>query len=98
MIGRIVLIIALLCRALRDCKSPFDDTVIRRMRNFAFSIIGWCVLSVVCNLVISSIFASAIQVGVSFSLGNVLLVLVILGLCDIFRYGAKLQQEHDETL
>lgn len=90
--------IAMLCRALRDCESPFDDTVIRRMRNFAFSLIGWCVLSIVCNIIISSIFATAIQVSVGFSLGTVLLVLVILGLCGIFRYGAKLQKEHDETL
>ncbi len=90
--------VAMLCRALRDCNSPFDDTVIRRMRNFAFSIIGWCVLAIVCNTVISWLFVSAIHVGVGFSLGTVLLVLVILGLCGIFRYGAKLQQEHDETL
>ena len=90
--------VAMLCRALRDCNSPFDDTVIRRMRNFAFSIIGWCVLAIVCNIVISSIFASAIQIGVGISAGTILLVLVILGLCGIFRYGAKLQQEHDETL
>ena len=90
--------VAMLCRALRDCESPFDDIVIRRMRNFAFSLIGWCVLSIVCNIIISSIFATAIQVSVGFSLGTVLLVLVILGLCGIFRYGAKLQKEHDETL
>lgn len=90
--------VAMLCRALRDCDSPFDDKVIRRMRNFAFSIIGWCVLAVVCNIVISSIFTSALHVTVGFSAGTILLVLVILGLCGIFRYGAKLQQEHDETL
>ena len=94
----ILLFIGMLCRALRDCASPFDDIVIRRMRNFAFSLIGWGVLSIVCNIVISTIFSSVIQVSVGFSLGTVLLVLVILGLCGIFRYGAKLQQEHDETL
>ena len=90
--------VSMLCRALRDCNSPFEDDVIRRMRNFAFAILAWCVLAVICNIVISSIFISATQINVGFSLGHVLLVLVILGLCGIFRYGAKLQKEHDETL
>lgn len=89
--------VALLCRAFRDCNSPLEDNVIRRMKNFAFAIIAWGVLAIVCNIVISSIFV-ATQIRISFGLGHILLVLAILGLCGIFRYGATLQKEHDETL
>ncbi len=90
--------VAMLCRAFRDCQSPFEDNVIKRMRNFAFSLIPWTVLSFVLNIVISRVFLTSFQVQAGFGVGTILLVLIILGLCSIFRYGAKLQQEHDETL
>lgn len=90
--------IGLLCRAFRDCASPFEENVIRRMRNFAFSLIPWAVLSMSSNSIVSKSMFSVNKFSIGINLGTVLLVLLILGLCRIFRYGAELQKEHDETL
>lgn len=90
--------VGLLGKAFRDCDSPFDDNVIKRMKNFAYSLIGWIVVAFVSNIIISRVFLSGFSIQIGFNLGTVLLALVILGLCSIFRYGAKLQKEHDETL
>ena len=87
-----------LCAAFRDCRSPFDGNVILRMRNFAFSLIPWAVLSMISDSILSKTAFSVSSFGIHANLGTVLLVLLILGLCQIFRYGAELQQEHDETL
>lgn len=90
--------VGLLCKAFRNCESPFDDLVIKRMKNFAICLIVWMALSLVLNFVFSTVFLSELNIHMGFSLGTVLLGLVVLGLCGIFRYGASLQKEHDETL
>lgn len=90
--------IGLLCRAFRDCASPFEEKVIRCMKNFAFSLIPWVALSMISDSIISRSMFSVNKFSVGVNLGTVLLVLLILGLCRIFRYGAELQKEHDETL
>lgn len=87
-----------LCRAFRDCFSPFDFSVIREMKKFAFSLVGWAVVSLIISFVTDQFIVPNAQGSVGLNIGIVLLVLVILGLCGIFRYGAALQQEHDETL
>lgn len=91
--------LGLLCRAFRDCKSPFEENVIRRMKNFAISLIPWAVISMTMDSITSeSALFSASDFSIGINLGTALLVLLILGLCRIFRYGAELQKEHDETL
>lgn len=87
-----------LCTAFRGCASPFDGEVIRRMKNFAYSLIPWVVLSWVSDGILSDTIPFANHSSGGFDLKSVLLILLILGLCAIFRYGAELQREHDETL
>ena len=87
-----------MCRAFRDCKSPFEENVIRRMKNFAISLIPWAVVSMTMDSITSEFAFSSNDFSIGINLGTVLLVLLILGLCRIFRYGAELQKEHDETL
>ena len=90
--------VGLLCRAFRNCHSPFDEEVIRRMRNFAFSLIPWAVLSMISDSIVSRSLFNASRFEIGINLGTALLVLLILGICRIFTYGAELQREHDETL
>ena len=87
-----------MCRAFRDCKSPFEENVIHRMKNFATSLIPWAVVSMTMDSITSEFAFSSNDFSIGINLGTVLLVLLILGLCRIFRYGAELQKEHDETL
>ncbi len=91
--------IGFLFKAFQNCKSPFEQNVIQKMKNLAFSLIPWAVLSTVRDSVIRSFFTKSIQFnGVGIDLKIVMAVLIILALTYIFQYGAVLQQESDETL
>ena len=87
-----------LTKAFRSCRSPFEDTVINRMKQFAYSLIPWAVVSSVVNLFESRIWMSSAGFHLDINLGIVITVLLILALAYIFQYGAVLQQESDETL
>ena len=87
-----------LCKAFRDCQSPFEENVIKKMKNLAIALIPWCVISSVSDTVFSSIINGKPSFSLSVDLGMVLVVLVVLVLVYIFKYGAVLQQESDETL
>ena len=93
-----VCFIGSLCSAVRYCDSPFDTTIIRRMTSFAFSLIPWVFLSSLVNSVSNSITTGGSHVSLSINVGMILIILVIFALTLIFKYGAVLQQESDETL
>ncbi len=86
-----------LCKAFRDCESPFEENVIKKMQHFAYSLIPWTVgssgITAVKNLMLGES-----NYWLSVDLGMVLVVLVVFMLVHIFKYGAVLQQESDETL
>ena len=90
--------IGFLFKAFQNCESPFEQNVIKKMRNLAFSLIPWTVLSSVSDTVIRSFFQKSFQISVGIDLKIVMAVLIILALAYIFQYGAILQQESDETL
>lgn len=87
-----------LAKAFRDCESPFEDTVIRRMKQFAYSLIPWAIVSSVIGSLMQSIWTASAKFGFRLDFGVIITVLVILALAYIFQYGAVLQQESDETL
>ena len=88
---------AALCKAFSRCASPFEDRVVHKLRMLAFSLIPWTVLSsLVKNGTLWNLRAVNIHIGVD--LGIVLVVLIIFALSYIFKYGAVLQRESDETL
>lgn len=87
-----------LCKAFRDCQSPFEENVIKRMKHLAVALIPWCIISSVSDSTFSSIVSGKPSFSLSVDLGMVLVVLVVLVLVYIFKYGAVLQQESDETL
>lgn len=87
-----------LCKAFRDCQSPFEENVIKKMKNLAIALIPWCVITSVSDSTFSSIIDGKPSFSLSVDLGMVLVVLVVLVLVYIFKYGAVLQQESDETL
>ena len=86
-----------LMKSLKNCETPFSEDVIKKMSRFA--------ISLVCVVVLHSIFSgfwstltSGLNYSPSINFGSVLLVAVIYILITVFKYGAKLQQESDETL
>ncbi len=93
-----VIFVEQFCKSLRNCESPFEDNVIKKMRNLAFAMIPWAVLDMVTSGIMALAFGADVQINVNINLGMIIVVLVILGLSFIFKYGAVLQKESDETL
>jgi len=87
-----------LCKAFRDCQSPFEENVIKKMQNLAYVLIPWTLISSISESIITSFMSNSISFSFSLNLGVVLVVLIVLVLVYIFKYGAVLQQESDETL
>lgn len=87
-----------LCKAFKNCNSPFEENVIKKMQMFAYSLIPWVILTSISNSMVNSLVSGKFNVNVSIDLSMLLVVLIILALAYIFKYGAVLQQESDETL
>lgn len=86
-----------LMKSLKNCETPFAEDVIKNMTRFATSLV--CV--VILEIIFGGFWSSLASRGVynfNINLESVLLVAVIYILITIFKYGAKLQQESDETL
>lgn len=90
--------ISALCKAFRDCQSPFEENVVKKMSNLAYSLIPWAVFSSITNSVANSLLQNKVSVNFTVDLGVIMIVLVVFVLVHIFKYGAMLQQESDETL
>lgn len=86
-----------LSEAFRVCRTPFEEPVIRRMNVFAFTLM----LASVVTCIASGFyipFPGFRSSGLRLNLTPVFIALVVLFLSMIFRYGAQLQKEADETL
>lgn len=90
--------IGALCKAFRDCTTPFEENVIKKMQNLAIALVPWTILSSIVKSTLESFMQGIVRINVSVDLGVVLVVLIVLVLVYIFKYGAVLQQESDETL
>ena len=86
------------CKAFRDCLTPFEENVIVNMRKFAFSLIPWAVLSNLSSSAVKALYTGDFDIFIGVDIGMVAIVLVLLALTYIFKYGAELQKESDETL
>lgn len=87
-----------LTKAFRGCRSPFEETVIHRMKQFAYALIPWAVISSIVEALESRIWIASGGFSFSINISMIIVVLVILALAYIFQYGAVLQKESDETL
>lgn len=95
----------------RRCDTPFSDDVIHRMTVFAWVLLIGSVVSSVAEAIVNSLIHRSLDLSfslnpagmdsgfdVSFSIAPILIALIVLFLTMIFRYGAQLQKEADETL
>lgn len=87
-----------LCKAFQNCETPFADDVIRWMRNTAYCLIPFAVLSSITDTFSSGIVNGASSFSLTINVSMILVILILLALTFVFRYGAVLQQESDETL
>ena len=89
--------VASLCKALRYCETPFSEDIVTRIRRVAWSLIPWALLGG-GHSPMELLTDGGADLFIGINLETVLLILIIFALSFIFRYGAMLQQESDETL
>ena len=95
----------------RHCDTPFSDDVIHRMTVFSWVLLIGSVVSSAAEAVVNSLIHRSLDLSfslnpsgmntgfeVSFSFAPIIIALIVLFLTMIFRYGAQLQKEADETL
>ena len=93
-----IIFIYRLCKAFSKCESPFTDEIIKKMKQLAFSLIPWVVLSNITNNLLWNAFSAGGVLNININFTMIIVVLLILALAYIFQYGAVLQRESDETL
>lgn len=94
----VLIILNRLSREFKKCDTPFSDGVIHWMTVFAWVLLGASVLSELASAIASSMMFRGGSFHFSLNLTMVFITLIVLFLTMIFRYGAKLQHEADETL
>ena len=87
-----------LCKAFEACRTPFDEPVIKRMTTFAWTLIVCAVVSCFARASVAAILSGWQRMSFNLNLTSVFTALMVFFLCMVFRYGAQLQKEADETL
>lgn len=87
-----------LCKSFAVCESPFEDAIIVKLRKLAFSLIPMAVFSFFSDGLINGILSSGKNIAFTVNFSTVFAILIILAISYIFKYGAQLQKESDETL
>ena len=87
-----------LCQAFEVCRTPFDEPVIRRLNIFAWTLIVCAVVSCFARGAVSAVLSGWQRMSFNLNLTSVFTALMVFFLCMVFRYGAQLQKEADETL
>lgn len=77
------------------CDTPFSDGIVKKMRAFAIALIPCMAVYHAVNSVKNSILGNEGDSGLILS---AVFVLVIFVLTMIFKYGAELRKEHDDTV
>lgn len=86
------------CKALEVCKSPFEDNMIRKMQQLAWALVCLPFASSIAESISESILLSSLRISLHIDLMEVIVILAVFALTYIFKYGAVLQRESDETL
>lgn len=87
-----------LCKAFRYCESPFEEKVIKSMQQLAISVIPWALVSAILDSYMTHFFTKGRELSLQLDFGKIVIALIIFALTYVFKYGAVLQQESDETL
>lgn len=87
-----------LMKSLKTCETPFSDDIIKGLTRFAYSLIPVVAFKGVLDGAKPFLSGSTEFAGTNIDLSTLLLAAVIIILIMIFKHGALLQRESDETL
>lgn len=87
-----------ICKFLSVCETPFHENMSMLLKNFNIALIVLTVYASFGDSLINSIAKGRFAVTMDIDMISILAVVMVFGLSVIFKYGAMLQQESDETL
>lgn len=87
-----------LMKALKECDTPFSQPVIRNMQRFGYSLIPIIFMSPINSSAWGAIASGGNVIDFSLDIGVLLVIAIVFVLILVFKYGAELQQQSDETL
>ena len=90
--------ISKLCTQFKECETPFTEEISNVLRKLAFAVGPLVVIGSMFDSALDGMANGQFNVVIHLDLVMVVMVVLILMLSSIFRYGAMLQQESDETL
>ena len=91
-------LISRLCKNFKVCETPFTEEISNVLRRLAFAVIPLVVIGSMFESALDGMENGQFNVVIHLDLVMIVMVVLILMLSSIFRYGAMLQQESDETL
>lgn len=91
-------IIGSLCKAFMTCQTPFEEAVIKKMTTLTYALIPLAIISTVNESIPAFLFNPNSGINLSLNMNTILVIIILFGLTFVFKYGAVLQQESDETL
>ena len=80
------------------CESPFSENIVKKMHFFSISLIPLAVFSSVSETIAGSFLNPEQNVSVCVQWGVIIAFVVAFCMGTVFKYGAQLQRESDETL
>ena len=86
------------CKQLKICETPFAEPVIKSMKHMAISLIPYVISDCVMGSITNSFLTNKAVFSFDINVGMLAAVILIFAMTFVFKYGAKLQQESDETL
>lgn len=87
-----------LCKAIETCETPFAEEVISSLTVFAYTLVGYVILSGTLGSIAGELVVGSSSVNIGINGTSILVALAVYVLTVVFKYGAILQQESDETL
>ncbi len=87
-----------LCEQFKNCNTPFTEGIAKGLTTLAWSMIPLCLIGNFMQAVCVAVFGGDADIVLGVNLATVLLILCMFMLSFIFKYGAALQIESDETL
>lgn len=87
-----------LFKEFETCESPFTEGIVKKMKMLGYSLIPWVFIGGAVDAAKDSILSGKVDITLDINVAMVFAVIIVLFLAYIFEYGAKLQQESDETL
>lgn len=92
-----ILIFRSIFKTLRDDESPFNKSIVEKLKVFALSLTPWIFISSIIEGIVSSgVFENHFEISIS--LNMLVFVAVIYLLARIFEYGVDLQVESDDIV